>query len=299
MAILHLLILASARPAIDANYEASIKEFRAKREKSLKGDRGWLSVAGLVWLAPGPNRISISEVDRISSAPNPSGGTYITFPGGLAPLTLGTLNLEDGEVSFAPGQMVVKINGRQGSAQKVATDADEKPDLFTCGRVSFRVIKRGARFGLRVWDPKNSRKAAFKGLQWYPIDAKWDIKAKWVAYEQPKKVIITDIIGDNEEATVPGYAEFQVAGQTVKLQAVLEGDNYFFNFRDATSGKETYHAGRFLDANGPKDGVIELDFNKCYTPPCGFTEFATCPLPPRSNRLTVAIPAGEKYVHAH
>jgi uncharacterized protein (DUF1684 family) len=124
------------------------------------------------------------------------------------------------------------------------------------------------------------------------------VVAKWVAYPAPKKIPITNILGMTDLEDAPGYAEFTLAGKPVHLEPVIEKNQLFFMFKDATSGGTTYGAGRFLYAGMPKDGTVDLDFNKAKNPPCAFTAFATCPLPPKQNTMPVALEAGEKkYAH--
>jgi len=162
------------------------------------------------------------------------------------------------------------------------------------------VIKRMDRTGIRMRDPNAATRRNFTGCKWFPALEKWRIRAKWVAYPTPKKIRITNILGMTDEEPGPGYAEFSVNGRTVRLEPVIEDPGELsFMFKDATSGKTTYAQGRFLDTGLPKDGYVTLDFNQAYNPPCAFIAFATCPLPPRQNTLTVPIEAGEKKYGQH
>jgi uncharacterized protein (DUF1684 family) len=156
------------------------------------------------------------------------------------------------------------------------------------------------RTGIRMRDPNAVTRRNFTGCKWFPASEKWRIRAKWIAYPTPKKIRITNILGMTDEEPSPGYAEFAVNGQTVRLEPVADDTGALsFMFKDATSGKTTYAQGRFLDTDKPKDGYVTLDFNQAYNPPCAFIAFATCPLPPRQNTLTVAIEAGEKNYGKH
>lgn len=155
-------------------------------------------------------------------------------------------------------------------------------------------IKRTDRLGIRLRDPNAATRREFTGTKWFPPDESWLVKAKWVGLAKPKKIPITNILGMTEDEDCPGYAEWTRGGKTLRLEPVAEGNQLFFMFRDATSGRTTYGAGRFLDASTPKNGEVTLDFNQAYNPPCAFTAYATCPLPPRQNRLPVAVNAGEK-----
>jgi uncharacterized protein (DUF1684 family) len=118
-----------------------------------------------------------------------------------------------------------------------------------------------------------------------------------VPYEEPRMVRVPNVLGQMNEMPSPGAVEFTRDGRAIRLDGVLEEEGaqeLFFIFRDGTSGKETYGSGRFLYAPLPKDGRIVLDFNKAYNPPCAFTPYATCPLPPPQNRIPIRIEAGEK-----
>jgi uncharacterized protein (DUF1684 family) len=153
--------------------------------------------------------------------------------------------------------------------------------------------------GVRVRDPNAETRRDFTGCKWFPADPAWRVTAKWVAYPKPKTIAITNILGMTDQEPSPGYAEFTVQGKTLRLESVTEDGELFFMFKDATSARTTYGAGRFLYAAIPKGREVELDFNKAHNPPCAFTAFATCPLPPKQNVLAVAIEAGEKSYGNH
>jgi uncharacterized protein (DUF1684 family) len=142
-------------------------------------------------------------------------------------------------------------------------------------------------------DQQSQYRREFRGLQWYPVKPEYRVTARFVPYSPPKTIPVPNIIGGTFPETCPGYAEFELRGEKLRLEPVLSDGRLFFIFRDETSGKKTYGAGRFLYSDLAKDGIVTLDFNQAYTPPCAFTPYATCPLPPKQNRLPVAIEAGE------
>ena len=199
------------------------------------------------------------------------------------------------------GPAVLNLHGNKVTYQgrPLQSDISEHPDVVKVGNISITVIDRGGKLGARLRDPDAPTRREFTGCNWFRASASWDIKAKWVAYLVPKKIAITNILGMTDQEPSPGYAEFTIDGATVRLEPVTEDGELFFMFRDATSGKTTYGAGRFLYAAMPKSGTVDLDFNKAHNPPCAFTAFATCPLPPKQNVLKVAIDAGEKNYGKH
>jgi uncharacterized protein (DUF1684 family) len=282
-----LLVSAAVPPARD--FLKMENEWRAKRQNSLTKPDGWLAVAGLFWLHDG--------VMSIGSDPQ----SDVVLPAG-APRKLGTLRMQKGVVTLEPlpgtGAM---LNGRPaGRAVTIKPDTDEHPDSVQVGSLLLTVIQRMDRTGIRMRDPNAETRRNFTGCKWFPVSEKWRIRAKWVAYPAPKKIRITNILGMTDEEPSPGYAEFRAAGKTVHLEPVADDDGSLsFMFKDATTGATTYAQGRFLDTDKPKDGFVTLDFNQAYNPPCAFIAFATCPLPPKQNTLTVAIEAGEKKYGNH
>jgi len=280
-----LLAFAASLLCAQASYKEEIEAWRKAREASLITDTGWTTVVGLFWLKNGDNSVGS----------DPKSG--IELPRG-APARVGTFVLRGGKTTFnaEPGVNVTS-EGKPVQSLEMRRDTPGPATVIALGDLSMFVLGRGERFAIRLRD-KNSRfRREFKGLQWFPVDEAWRIQAKWVAYTPGRRMAIESITGDTEQEPSPGYASFRVAGREYRLEPVLEGDRLFFIFKDRTAGKETYPAGRFLYAAQPKDGTVLLDFNRAYSPPCAFSPYLTCPLPPPQNRLSVRIPAGELNYH--
>ncbi len=258
-----VFILLSVLFAMNPDYRQSIEQWRARQEASLKSDTGWLTVAGLSWLKEGRN-----EIEMPPGAPKP-----------------GVFEMKGGKVTFLPAE--------GGAPVAMQPDSSGSPTIITRGPVSFFVIQRGKRTGIRVKDKNNKLRREFTGKKWFPIREAYRFEAKWVAYNPPKTISILNVVGESNEDKVPGYASFTIAGKEYRLEPIVDDKQLFFIFKDLTSARETYGAGRFLYADPPKGGKVLLDFNKAYNPPCAFTPYATCPLPPPQNRIDVRIEAGE------
>jgi uncharacterized protein (DUF1684 family) len=145
-------------------------------------------------------------------------------------------------------------------------------------------------------DPDSVARKSFRGLKYFPLDPAYHFHAKFVPYDKPKPVPVPNVLGQLVTMDSPGYVEFTLKGRSYHLEPVYETSKHedlFFIFKDLTSRKETYEAGRFLHTPLPSGGTVDLDFNRAYNPPCAFTAFATCPLPIKANQLQVRIPAGE------
>lgn len=283
---LSFAILAAApdAPQSDPVYRQQIKKWRDDYDARLKQDDGWLTVAGLFWLKKGDNSFGTG----LSNA--------IVLPKDSAPEFAGTFIFHDGKARLLPKPSVaLLLNGRPVQTEMPLTpdSPSGKPDRVTLGGLSMIVIKRGDRYGIRLWDKTRSARRDFQGSRWFPIKTSYRITAAFTSYPQPKMLAILNILGDSEDTPSPGYATFEIDGKALRLEPVLEDNQLFFLFKDLTSGKQTYPAGRFVYADLPKDGKVILDFNKAHNPPCAFTSYATCPLPPRQNYLPVAIEAGE------
>lgn len=271
-----------ARAGLDV--DQNLARWRATYEEKLKAPGSWLSVSGLFWLHEGENVVgSDPQSDVVLRA-----GT---------PKRAGVLRMQAGAVSF---ERTERSGGTAGAALRVLkTDVPGPPDVVNIDSVALTVIKRGERTGVRMKDPEAATRRDFTGCKWFPPAPRWHIQAKWVAYKEPRTLGILNVLGMTSQEPAPGYAEFTLQGKRLRLEPITEDGYLFFLFKDQTSGQTTYGAGRFLYAAMPKDGVVDLDFNKAENPPCAFTDFATCPLPPKQNALPVAIPAGEKKYGHH
>lgn len=285
-------VLASAPPvrAPSPDYVHEIEGWRAQREEGLRAPDGWLSVVGLHWLREGTNTIGSAE------------GSDIRLPLS-APPRVGTIEFSRGRavIRVAPG-VTVKSKDAPITELELHSDHQGKPDLLAVGPITLYVIERGGRHALRIKDTESPRRRQFRGLEWYPVRESYRVQARFTPYDPPKKIPIANVLNTVEPMPSPGYVTFHLGGRELRLDPVLEepdAKELFFIFKDMTAGKETYPAGRFLYAEMPKDGQVVLDFNKAYSPPCAFTSFATCPLPPRQNRLDVRIEAGEKKPAGH
>lgn len=279
-ALASVLLLGSAALRAD-DYADQQARWHKARLDALTAPDGWLSLIGLHWLELGDNTVGSA-----------SGNTVRLLAG---PASLGTVRLSpDGTVHYQPDDAAaVLIDQLPARPMELNYLPGLRPTLVSSGTVSFQVIQRGPRIGLRVRDSDAATRRQFAGIPLYPLDPAWRIEADWQSYPEPRAVEITNSIGQKLPARLVGRAVFTHAGQTVELAAIAEGDELFFVFGDATNGEETYAACRFLYAAKPQNGKVILDFNRAINPPCAFTAFATCPLPPAGNRLPFPVRAGE------
>jgi hypothetical protein len=269
-----ILLLAGAAALGSGSYEAEIAKWRQEREQELMSDTGWLSVTGLFWLKQGENTVGSNESNRI------------VLPAHSAPPMLGVLE-HSGE------KTVMRYADRSKGTVELVSDQNGKrdPTEIVVGDLTFWVIERGERFGIRMLDRQSRFRREFTGCKWYPVRPEYRIEAKF--FPEATEVAVPSVIGVTENLPSPGYVEFELHGQRVRLRPTGPPDELFFVFRDGTSGRTTYGASRFLDTSLQKNGTVLLDFNKAYNPPCTFTPYATCPLPTRENRIKVSIEAGE------
>jgi uncharacterized protein (DUF1684 family) len=265
-------------PASDG-YRSQIEEWRRQREAALKADGGWLTVTGLFWLHEGEN--SFGAASSSASAKD------IVLPPEPA--------VKDGVFDLHGGKITLRLDGQ---TRELKPDSTEAPDLVAMGSLTMFAIQRGGKYGIRLKDNNSRLRKEFSGLHYFPVGLDYRITTRLKA--DARKIPILNILGQVEDTPSPGYVEFELHGQKLRLTPVEETPNVlFFIFRDLTAGKETYGSGRFLDADLGKDGEVVLDFNKAYNPPCAFTSYATCPLPPKENRLAVRVEAGELKYGSH
>jgi uncharacterized protein len=277
-----LVSLALSASAGDDAYRGEIERWRQKRVDSLKADDGWLTVSGLFWLKPGETKIGSDPTNDVMLPARTPG-------------SLGTLTLAESKATFQPGRDVkITCNGSPFEGGEIQSDAGGHSDVLAVGDVKLILIKRGNRLALRMKDNQSPLRASFAGLHWYPPRAEWRIEAKFVAYPVPTKMVMDTIVGESDVAESPGYVTFERDGKRYQLQAIGQKDgSLWFVFRDKTSGRTTHGGARQLDAEAPRNGLVILDFNKATNLPCAYIPYATCPLAPPQNRLSLAIEAGE------
>jgi hypothetical protein len=284
------LLLLSFTSSSDPKYVEEIKNWQKERVESLKSEEGWLNLAGLYWLKPGSNTFGAAKDNQI------------VFPAGKATAQLGKMILENGEVWLEadPAAEIWQENN-PASRLKIFGDGMGRPSILRHRSLRWFIIKRGDKYGVRLRDLEHPNLSSFQGIESYPIHAKWRVEAKLEIPTTPRKIAITDVLGQTSQQDSPGTLVFTLKGKTHRLDAVDAGDELFILFGDKTNQKQTYPSGRFVYAKKPgADGIVILDFNKAYNPPCAFTEFATCPLPPAQNNLGIAVAAGERrYGVAH
>ena len=264
------------------NYKNEVQKWREKTAIELKSDNSWLSLAGLFWLKEGDNTIG-SDLANDIKLPNSTAQK------------VGVIEFKNGEAKLSVNADVKAISdGKSITNLGLTSDEKGKPTLIELGDVSFTLIKRENRFGIRVKDKNNINRQQFKGLNWFPIEKSYRIIADFEEYKEPKEIDIPNVLGGVYKMKSLGLLKFKIKGKPYTLEPVEEDDKFFIIFNDLTARKTTYQSGRFLHADKPINGKVILDFNEAYNPPCAFTEFATCPLPPPQNRLKIEIKAGEK-----
>jgi uncharacterized protein (DUF1684 family) len=282
----------------DGGWKQEISSWRAQHAAELQKPDGWLALAGLEWLEPGDNSVGSAKDNKIHL---PSSG----------PAHLGVLRLESESVTLNPPEggfpSGFLIDGKPVQMQKLHTDPDHDKNnpRLTIGTLNMYVIHRGERLALRIKDAKSAALTEFHGLKWYDPKQEYRVTARWIPYSPQKTFTIATLIGTSYPAQVPGSAEFTLKGKTYRVDPILEDPavaKLFFVLRDTTSSSTTYGACRFLYTGLPdhgleKPGELVLDFNRLENPPCAYTPYATCPLPPRQNRLPIPLPVGEQRYH--
>ena len=293
LTFLFLTILTSTKA--QTNFDvAELKKWDAERIAALKQPDGWLNLEGLFWLKKGANSFGSSIENEL------------VYDNAAFPKHLGDFIYEDGKVYWkdaATEKITIKDNAGLVVANAETLNlltATEGDYISQWKDFLWVVIKREDKVGVRFRNLKAKTLLEFKGIERFPVDPKWRVKAKVIPQNQ-NPLMIMNVLGQNTAQKHGGQLVFEIEGKTYRLDAIDEGGvRLFVTFADATSGKTTYGSGRFIELDKPDaDGYTYIDFNKAYNPPCAFTEFATCPLPPPQNRLSIAIPAGEKKYGQH
>ncbi len=275
----------------DPFYVDQIQQWRDSREKSLRNDNGWLTLAGRFIMKPGANTFGTGADNDIVFPPELKG---------TGPARLGTLKVDTSgkkvTLQLAPG-VTMTAAGTPFSGERAMGHGSAKRDWVSLGRISMHIIERDGKFILRLADNESLVRKNFPGRIWYAPDEKFRVEAKFVAYPPGKTLPIVNVIDEISNEPCPGYVQFKLNGVVHKLDVVGDDEGLFFVMRDGTSGDTTYRPSRFLyvEKRPKPNETFTLDFNKTYNPPCAFSEFTTCPLPPPQNIMKTRIEAGEKY----
>jgi uncharacterized protein (DUF1684 family) len=282
--ILLILGCSNIKEKGDSAYFASINQWHQQRIERLKKENGWLNLVGLYWLSEGENTFGADNSNKV------------IFPKDNAPAFIGSIILKNGQASIKINKGInVTSGGKPVSELSLVSDSADNATVLALGSLRWVFIIRNGKYGIRLRDVDAPLVKDFKGIETYPVNDDWRFNAKYVPYNPPKIISVSTIIGTVEKDTVPGALVFKVDGNEYKIDPIEEGNDFFIIFADKTNGTETYGAGRFLYTSKPDSaGIVVLDFNKAYNPPCAFTKFATCPLPPKQNYLNIDVAAGEK-----
>ncbi len=273
------------------DHARALDQWHAERLERLRSEDGWLTLIGLFALQPGAYTLGAAD-----------GQVDLPLEAAVPPL-VGTLTVAGDSVRFAAApDVAVRVTPEQatGSAAEpsilLASDRDGQPTVVAVGSVRFQVIERGEARFLRVNDSESVVRRDFTGIERFPADASWRVTARLQTGDAPRTVPIPDVLGRSEDQPSPGLLVFEREGMTHRLIPIGEpGEPLFIIFNDRTTGQSTYGGGRYLYADPPgPDGTVVLDFNRAYNPPCAFTPYATCPLPPAENTVHAAVTAGEK-----
>ncbi len=274
-----------AEKLANKEYARSIAIWDSLRLISLKSPNGWLNLRGLFWLNQGENTLGSG-----------AGNNFIIARG---PERIGNIFFENGKTVFVASEnQPIQANGVPINKINLSENDEILPIKLTVDSLSFNLIKRGARFGIRLRDYLNPRINELHSIDRFPPDRSWIIDAKFIENTSGITISIPNVLGEVSVETIPGVLEFELQNRTYRLYPTGTKEKMFLVFADDTNALETYGTGRFLSIDGPDSlGVVQIDFNKAYNPPCAFSEFATCPLPPKENRLPFKVLAGEKSVH--
>jgi uncharacterized protein (DUF1684 family) len=286
ISFLSIILLAGCeqKPKASPEYIEEINQWDLKRSTRLKAEDGWLNLVGRSWLKPGENKFGSAKDNDV------------VIESDKVPEYIGVFILLDSVVTMKVNDGV-KVLYKGNPVKEMVLIGDEKEDMtvFEFGKIRWNLIIRNEQYGIRFRDVESDLVKIFSGIERFTVDSTWIVKAKFEWYNPPKLISVPNVLGHVDEEASPGAVVFTRDNQTHRVDVIDAGERVWLIFADETSGEETYGGGRFLYADkGDSNGNIIIDFNKAYNPPCVFTKFATCPLPPKQNYLKLRITAGEK-----
>lgn len=265
------------------NYQEELEAWKADRLESLTNPTGWMRLAGMYWLEEGKNSFGSNR------------NADIKFPEGTIPDIAGTITKKDSLVTMQVADGVAITHSEEPVRELTIYDGGEAPHL-EYGSLEWLVIEREDMMGIRLYNKENEKVDQFKGFDTYPVNAEWHVKARLIPHPKETTIPVINVLGQNTETPSPGILEFIVDGEIHTLAALEGSTRMFVILGDLTNKTETYQAGRYLYIDYPEEGsdYTVIDFNKAYNPPCAFSTFTTCQLPPAQNQLDIAVTAGER-----
>lgn len=269
---------------VPSTYHIETEEWRRSADENLRQENSWLALAGLFWLEEGENSFGAGELNTISLAQE------------TATERLGIFELKDGQVILRVEQDVdLYVDGEIIKEKILQPDTSSSPTEITFEDLTMILIDREDGLGIRLWNNQRPERKEFSGRRWFPIRENFLVKGSYEKFEENLELVMQRKNGSDFQDHAQGQISFQLDGEDHSLVVFEQSNGSLFTlFLDLTSGRECYPAGRYLVVKPPKNGIVEIDFNQAYNPPCAFTDFATCPLPPVQNRLHTAVLAGEK-----
>jgi uncharacterized protein (DUF1684 family) len=267
-----------------SEYEEQILRWRAKKYNDLVGENGWLALAGLSWLKPGRNLVGSNPMCEV------------TLPE-RAPTFLGVIEMSGKTIRLQVADGVpVQVNGKPVQKAVLKSNKDPKPSYITWNDMRMVLHEHAGRYAIRIWDNQRRHHFTLPLMKWFPINKQFRFHARYTPYPEPKVSGQPDTFGDTVEDRLDGYVSFHFEGKTYKLDATdVKDKKLFIKFRDLTSSKETYPPSRYCYTEPVQDGKVVLDFNYAYSPPCAYSEYATCIFAPQQNHLPFRVEAGEIY----
>ena len=284
-----MLVIVSASNGEDPGYVDSVKSWQAEREENLQKDRSWLTVAGLYWLREGENWVGTATSNDF------------VLPEGSAPATVGVFKFHDRKATFhAEDGVTITRDGKPIQPKQIVELEMGEKHAIAINDLKMWLHYSGERLAIRLRDLNASYRKEFAGLDWFPVDPKFRVEAKFTPHTEEKKVEMLNILGDIEVFEAAGYVDFELQSQKVRMEPMKAREGaLWLIFRDGTSGKGSYQAARFLRTEPPENGKVVIDFNRAYNPPCAYNPHTTCPMPTKENRLEIRIEAGEKNYKKH
>ncbi len=267
-----------------SSYLNELESWRKTLDIGLMKEDGWLALAGLYWLQEGENSFGTDP------------GNDFTLDVSTGPERIGLFTLRQGEVTVQIlDDVAIQIDGEQRSTAVLQPDSSGSPTVVKLDHLTFMLLEREDGLAIRLWDNQRPERLDFGGRRWLPVNPDFRVHGHYHPYPEEIELSFSRKNGADFQTGVQGEVSFDLEGNSYSLVVFEQKDgSLFIIFDDQTSGKETYPAGRYLVTDPPQDGEVEIDFNRAYHPPCAFTDFATCPLPPAQNRISAAILAGER-----